>query len=120
MRFPCVCWVLLADPSFLLRHLLHDLGEMGDLPFQHDGVEVAGDLIVALTSDCFPNTWIQSHLGAIQKSCSRVLCACGIFLADPSFHLLHLLLGLGEMRFPIKAVKCGIRSGQHMRDERKL
>ena len=48
-----VCGVLFADPSFLLRHLLHDLGQMGQISLHHDGVELARDLIVALTSDCF-------------------------------------------------------------------
>ena len=84
-RVLCVCGVFLADPSFHLRHLLHGLGEIlfhldavevaSDLTVLHglgeilshlDGVEVARDLIVALASDCFLYTWIQSHLGAIQ------------------------------------------------------
>ena len=61
-----VCGVFFADPSFFLRYLLHGLGEMGllrylhhglgeigEIPLHHDGVELARDLIVALTSDCF-------------------------------------------------------------------
>ena len=61
-----VCGFFFADPSFFLRYLLHGLGEMGllrylhhglgeigEISLHHDGVELASDLIVALTSDCF-------------------------------------------------------------------